>query len=96
MPFSCAKALCCSTRTAVMWRKSFLLAISARRGSSLSLKVVMTTQDGKILAETIIKSTQPFINSNDILKINHLILTNKKYNNATIRAIIMKKIEFSS
>ena len=56
----------------------------------------MTTQDGKILAETIIKSTQPFINSNDILKINHLILTNKKYNNATIRAIIMKKIEFSS
>ena len=61
-----------------------------------SLKVIMTTEDGKILAETIIKSTQPFINSNDFLKINHLILTNKKYNNASIRATIMKKIDLSS
>ena len=61
-----------------------------------SLKVIMTTEDGKILAETIIKSTQPFIDSNDFLKINHLILTNKKYNNASIRATIMKKIDLSS
>ena len=56
----------------------------------------MTTEDGKILAETIIKSTQPFISSNNFIKINHLILTNQKYNNATIRATIMKEIENSS
>ena len=56
----------------------------------------MTTEDGKILAETIIKSKQPFIASNDFIKINHLILTNQKYNNATIRATIMKLIESSS
>ena len=61
-----------------------------------SLKVIMTTEDGKILAETIIKSTQPFIASNNFIKINHLILTNQKYNNATIRATIMKIIESSS
>ncbi|GIR62826.1 MAG: hypothetical protein CM15mP67_09290 [Alphaproteobacteria bacterium] len=58
-----------------------------------TLKVIMTTEDGKILAETIIKSTQPFIESNNFIKINHLILTNQKYNNATIRATIMKEIE---
>ena len=56
----------------------------------------MTTEDGKILAETIIKSTQPFIASNKFIKINHLILTDQKYNNATIRATIMKIIESSS
>ncbi len=61
-----------------------------------TLKVVMTTEDGKILAETIIKSTQPFISSNDFIKINHLILTDQKYNNASIRATIMKEIEISS
>ena len=61
-----------------------------------SLKVIMTTEDGKILAETIIKSTQPFIASNKFIKINHLILTDQKYNNATIRATIMKIIESSS
>ena len=58
-----------------------------------TLKVIMTTEDGKILAETIIKSTQPFISSNNFIKINHLILTDQKYNNATIRATIMKEIE---
>ena len=61
-----------------------------------TLKVIMTTEDGKILAETIIKSTQTFISSNNLIKINHLILTNQKYNNATIRATIMKEIESSS
>ena len=61
-----------------------------------TLKVIMTTEDGKILAETIIKSTQLFIPSNNFIKINHLILTNQKYNNATIRATIMKEIESSS
>ena len=61
-----------------------------------TLKVIMTTEDGKILAETIIKSTQTFISSNNFIKINHLILTNQKYNNATIRATIMKEIESSS
>ena len=61
-----------------------------------TLKVIMTTEDGKILAETIIKSTQPFISSNNFIKINHLILTNQKYDNATIRATIMKEIESSS
>ena len=61
-----------------------------------TLKVIMTTEDGKILAETIIKSTQLFISSNNFIKINHLILTNQKYNNATIRATIMKEIESSS
>ncbi len=61
-----------------------------------TLKVIMTTEDGKILAETIIKSTQPFISSNNFIKINHLILTNQKYNNATVRATIMKEIESSS
>ena len=61
-----------------------------------TLKVIMTTEDGKILAETIIKSTQPFISSNNFIEINHLILTNQKYNNATIRATIMKEIESSS
>ena len=61
-----------------------------------TLKVIMTTEDGKILAETIIKSTQPFISPNNFIKINHLILTNQKYNNATIRATIMKEIQSSS
>ena len=61
-----------------------------------TLKVIMTTEDGKILAETIIKSTQTFISSNNLIKINHLILTNQKYNNATIRATIMKEIQSSS
>ena len=61
-----------------------------------TLKVIMTTEDGKILAETIIKSTQPFISSNNFIKINHLILTNQKYNNSTIRATIMKEIQSSS
>ena len=61
-----------------------------------TLKVIMTTEDGKILAETIIKSTQTFISSNNLIKINHLILTNQKYNNATIRATIMKEIQISS
>ncbi len=61
-----------------------------------TLKIIMTTEDGKILAETIIKSTQPFIPSNNFVKINHLILTNQKYNNATIHATIMKEIERSS
>ncbi len=61
-----------------------------------TLKVIMTTEDGKILAETIIKSTQPFISSNNFIKINHLILTNEKYNNAKIRATIMREIESSS
>jgi len=61
-----------------------------------TLKVIMTTEDGKILAETIIKSKQSFIPSNNFIKINHLILTNQKYNNATIRATIMKEIQSSS
>ena len=61
-----------------------------------TLKVIMTTEDGKILAETIIKSTQPFISSNNFIEIKHLILTNQKYNNATIRATIMKEIQSSS
>ena len=61
-----------------------------------TLKVIMTTEDGKILAETIIKSTQTFISSHNLIKINHLILTNQKYNNATIRATIMKEIQSSS
>ena len=61
-----------------------------------TLKVIMTTEDGKILAETIIKSTQTFISSNNLIKINHLILTNQKYNNATISATIMKEIQSSS
>ena len=61
-----------------------------------TLKVIMTTEDGKILAETIIKSTQTFISSNNLIKINHLILTNQKYNNATIRATIMTEIQSSS
>ena len=61
-----------------------------------TLKVIMTTEDGKILAETVIKSTQPFISSNNFIKINHLILTSQKYNNATIRATIMKEIQSSS
>ncbi len=61
-----------------------------------TLKVIMTTEDGKILAETIIKSTQPFISSNNFIKINHLILTNQKYNNAKISATIMQEIESSS
>ena len=61
-----------------------------------TLKVIMTTEDGKILAETIIKSTKPFISSKNFIKINHLILTNQKYNNATIRATIMKEIQSSS
>jgi hypothetical protein len=61
-----------------------------------TLKVIMTTEDGKILAETIIKSTQTFISSKNLIKINHLILTNQKYNNATIRATIMKEIQSSS
>ena len=61
-----------------------------------TLKVIMTTEDGKILAETIIKSTQPFISSKDFIKINHLILTNQKYNNTTISATIMKEIQSSS
>ena len=61
-----------------------------------TLKVIMTTEDGKILAETIIKSTQTFISSKNFIKINHLILTNQKYNNATIRATIMKEIQSSS
>ena len=61
-----------------------------------TLKVIMTTEDGKILAETIIKSTQTFISSNNLIKINHLILTNQRYNNATIRATIMKEIQSSS
>ena len=61
-----------------------------------TLKVIMTTEDGKILAETIIKSSQPFISSNNFIKINHLILTNQKYNNSTIRATIMKEIQSSS
>ena len=61
-----------------------------------TLKVIMTTEDGKILAETKIKSTQLFIASNDFIKISHLILTNKKYNNASIQATIMKVIESSS
>ena len=61
-----------------------------------TLKVIMTTEDGKILAETIIKSTKTFISSNNLIKINHLILTNQKYNNATIRATIMKEIQSSS
>ena len=56
----------------------------------------MTTEDGKILAETIIKSTQTFISSDNLIKINHLILTNQKYNNAIIRATIMKEIQSSS
>ena len=56
----------------------------------------MTTEDGRILAETIIKSKQPFIPSNNSVKVNHLILTNQKYNNATISATIMKEIESSS
>ena len=61
-----------------------------------TLKVIMTTEDGKILAETIIKSSQPFIASNDFITINHLILINQKYSNATISATIMKVIESSS
>ena len=61
-----------------------------------TLKVIMTTEDGKILAETIIKSTQTFISSNNLIKINHLILTNQKYNNAKISATIMQEIESSS
>ncbi len=60
-----------------------------------SLKVIMTTEDGKILAETVIKSTQPFILSNNFVKINQLILTNQRHNNASISATIMKEIKSS-
>ena len=38
-----------------------------------TLKVIMTAEDGKILAETIIKSTQLFISSNNFIKINHFL-----------------------
>ena len=60
------------------------------------MRTTIDISENPSLAETKIKSTQPFIASNDFIKINHLILTNQKYNNATIRATIMKVIESSS
>lgn len=61
-----------------------------------TIKVIVVTEDGKILAETVIKSKQPFIASNENLKINHLILTKQKYENTSVRATILKKIDSSS
>ena len=61
-----------------------------------AIKVIVVTEDGKILAETVIKSKQPFIASNQNLKINHLILTGQKYENTSVRATILKKIGLSS
>ena len=61
-----------------------------------TIRVIVVTEDGKILAETVIKSKQPFIASNQNLKINHLILTGQQYENTSVRATILKKIESSS
>ena len=61
-----------------------------------SIKAIVVTEDGKILAETIIPISKKYISSNKELSFSHLFKTNKNIENTTVRATILKEIQVKS
>ena len=58
-----------------------------------SIKAIVVTEDGKILAETIIPISKKYISSKKELSFSHLFKTNKNIENTTVRATILKEIQ---
>tara|TARA_B100001175_G_C19376020_1_gene574148 strand:- start:38 stop:979 length:942 start_codon:yes stop_codon:yes gene_type:complete len=58
-----------------------------------AIKALVVTEDGKILAETIIPISKKYISSKKELNFSHLFKTNKNIENTTVRATILKEIQ---
>ncbi len=61
-----------------------------------SIKAIVVTEDGKILAETIIPISKKYISSKNELSFSYLFITNKNFDNTTVRATILKEIQMNS
>ena len=61
-----------------------------------SIKAIVVTEDGKILAETIIPLEKNYILSKNDLSFSYLFKTNKSFDNTTVRATLLKEIQLNS
>ena len=61
-----------------------------------SIKALVVTEDGKILAETIIPISKKYISSNTQLSFSYLFKTNKNFENTTVRATLLSEIQMNS
>ncbi len=61
-----------------------------------SIKAIVVTEDGKILAETIIPIEKKYILSKNYLSFSYLFKTNKSFDNTTVRATLLKEIQLNS
>ena len=57
-----------------------------------SIKAIVVTEDGKILAETLIPITKKYILSKNDLSFSYLFETKRNFENTTVRATLLKKI----
>jgi len=57
-----------------------------------SIKAIVVTEDGKILAETLIPITKKYILSKNDLNFSYLFKTKRNFENTTVRATLLKKI----
>ena len=57
-----------------------------------SIKAIVVTEDGKILAETLIPITKKYILSKNDLSFSYLFKTKRSFDNTTVRATLLKKI----
>ena len=61
-----------------------------------SIKAIVVTEDGKILAETLIPLNKKYISSRNALSFSYLFKTNKSFDNTTVRATLLKEIQINS
>ncbi len=61
-----------------------------------SIKAIVVTEDGKILAETLIPIEKKYILSKNELRFSYLFKTNKSFDNTTVRATLLKEIQLKS
>ena len=57
-----------------------------------SIRAIVVTEDGKILAETLIPITKKYILSKNDLSFSYLFKTKRSFDNTTVRATLLKKI----
>ena len=63
---------------------------------SPSIKAIVVTEDGKILAETLIPLNKKYISSKNALSFSYLFKTNKSFQNTTVRATLLTEIQINS
>ena len=59
-----------------------------------SIKAIVVTEDGKILAETLIPLNKKYISSRNALSFSYLFKTKRSFDNTTVRATLLKKIHY--